>query len=521
MKITAGCPPGIDIALLLEGTYPYVSGGVSSWVNQILGAFPEYRFGLVFLGGRGADYGELKYELPDNVVHFEKHYMHDCGAQPEAAPRAGDAAAFCEVARMHDELRRATSSHAGRLAEIFSTLFGPQCGISEADFLYSRAAWEYVAQQYRERCTDPSFTDYFWTVRAMHRPIWALYRIARQLPPARACHAVSTGYAGLLGAMLKQFGGRPLIVSEHGLYTKERKIDLFQMEWIHDNRDVFQKSVTEIAYFRNLWIRFFASLGRMCYASADLITGLNEEIRAQQIAAGAPAARTQTIPNGVDVQRFLPVRARRAREPRPLLCLVGRVVPVKDIKTFIRAMRRIATHLPQAEGWIVGPEDEDRDYAAECHDLVASLELENVVKFLGFRRVEDILADARLLVLSSISEALPLVILEGFAAGVPVVATDVGSCRELVYGTRGEDEALGPAGAVVRISDPESLAEAALDILTDPVRYTACARAGVRRVETYYTQQRMFASFRNIYRGLLGDTGVGTALNGSVTHQAT
>ena len=46
-----------DIALLLEGTYPYVSGGVSSWVNQIIRAFPEYRFALVFIGSQPKDYG--------------------------------------------------------------------------------------------------------------------------------------------------------------------------------------------------------------------------------------------------------------------------------------------------------------------------------------------------------------------------------------------------------------------------------------------------------------------------------
>ena len=66
-----------DIALLLEGTFPYVSGGVSSWVNQIIRAFPEYRFAIVFLGSRREDYGAPKYPLPDNVVHFEAHYLYD------------------------------------------------------------------------------------------------------------------------------------------------------------------------------------------------------------------------------------------------------------------------------------------------------------------------------------------------------------------------------------------------------------------------------------------------------------
>ena len=66
-----------DIALVLEGTFPYVSGGVSSWVNQIIRAYPEYRFAIVFLGSRRRTTSEFKYQLPDNVVHFEEHYLYD------------------------------------------------------------------------------------------------------------------------------------------------------------------------------------------------------------------------------------------------------------------------------------------------------------------------------------------------------------------------------------------------------------------------------------------------------------
>jgi glycosyltransferase involved in cell wall biosynthesis len=351
--------------------------------------------------------------------------------------------------------------------------------------------------------------------------VWTLSRIARALPAASAYHTVSTGYAGFLGAILKRMYGRPLILSEHGLYTKERRIDLFQMEWISDNRDVFQKNATEIGYFRDMWMRFFVSLGRVCYASADIITGLYEEIRTQQVAAGAPAERTRIIPNGIDLKRFLPVREKRPPEPPPVLCLIGRVVPIKDIKTFIRAMRAVVNRLPNAKGWIVGPEDEDKDYALECRELVQGLELTDSVAFLGFRKVEEVLADAGLLILSSISEALPLVVLEGYAAGVPAVTTDVGSCRQLVYGTEGGDAAIGPSGAVVNIAAPEALAEAALALLTDAERYRATVAAAVKRVETYYTQQLMFASFREIYEGVLAATANDATATNPVANGAT
>ncbi|MFP3656573.1 GT4 family glycosyltransferase PelF, partial [Burkholderia sp. SIMBA_052] len=81
-------------------------------------------------------------------------------------------------------------------------LIGDHGPLNEEQFLSSRAAWDFIVDQYHRYCTDPSFTDYFWTVRIMHKPLWQLARVAEQLPPAKMYHTVSTGYAGFLGALL-------------------------------------------------------------------------------------------------------------------------------------------------------------------------------------------------------------------------------------------------------------------------------------------------------------------------------
>jgi glycosyltransferase involved in cell wall biosynthesis len=186
------------------------------------------------------------------------------------------------------------------------------------------------------------------------------------------------------------------------------------------------------------------------------------------------------------------------------MALIGRVVPIKDIKTFVRASRIVCNELPGAEAWIVGPEDEDPSYAQECHDLVLSLGIEGHVKFLGFQRIDDILPAIGVNVLTSISEAQPLVVLEGFVAGVPCVATDVGCCRELIEGISEEDRALGVAGDIVGIADPESTARSALALLGDASRWTAAQRAGIARVERYYAEPRMLETYRSLYRAAMG-----------------
>ncbi len=494
-----------DIALLLEGTFPYVSGGVSSWVNQILQAYPEHRFAIVFLGSRREDYGDFRYALPPNVVHFEQHYLFDAlhsniqpapsRGHPEALAKARE---FLGALEAHDG---SAESRAKVLAAMRSIALELQPGgsLPLEDFLHSEFAWDLIRDSYRRHCTDPSFVDFFWTVRIMLQPLWLMARIAHGLIPVRVLHTVSTGYAGFLGGLLHHARGLPLVLSEHGIYTKERQIDLLQSSWIRDNRNIFQRDPMEVSFFRQMWIRFFDWMGRFCYGAADPIIALYENNRLRQVADGAAAERTVSIPNGIRIERFAPLRTQRPAETPPVLCLIGRVVPIKDIKTFIRAMRRVVNRMPQAQAWVAGPTAEDPAYAEECQNLVDSLGLQANLRFLGMQKVEELLPKVGVVVLSSISEALPLVILEAQAAGVPVVSTDVGSCRQLIDGLEPQDQALGSCGRVVGIANPEALADACLELLSSPAQWQAARAAGIARVERYYSDRLLFERYRQVY----------------------
>lgn len=486
--------------LLLEGTFPYVSGGVSSWVNQIIRGFPEYRFGAVFIGSSRDDYNGLKYELPDNLVHLEEYFLHDQQAKPEIAAIAGNRQGIETIRKLHAWFQKPDPATLDPALKDVDFYLDPKKGVDFEQFLYSRHSWDLITELYQQRCSDPSFVDYFWTVRNMHAPIWQLAEIASQLIPARVYHTVSTGYAGFLGALLHYNSGRPLLLSEHGIYTKERRIDIFHSDWIQDNRNALQKDPTEVSYYRDLWIRFFETLGRFCYGASASIVSLYEGAREREISDGADRVRTMVIPNGIEVDRFAPLRASRPAEPPPVLTLLGRVVPIKDIKTFIRALRLIANSMPHVEGWVIGPEDESPEYSAECRALAESLNMADNVKFMGFKNPLEILPQTGVMVLSSVSEGLPLVILEAFAAGIPVVATDVGACHQLIMGHGQEDEAIGAAGGVVTINNPQDLAVEALKLLNDPEQWRRAGRAAIARVERYYTHQRMFDSYRELYR---------------------
>jgi len=228
-----------DVVLLLEGTYPYVSGGVSSWVHQIIRGLPDITFSIVFLGSTRETYGKMKYQLPKNVVHLEIHYIMESWRTDRPKACRGNPQAFEDARKMHDFFRAATGDVPDDLFARVMASLGTKDGISPQDFLHSEQSWKRIRADYLQYCSDPSFVDYFWTVRTMHAPLFTLANIARHSPPAKVIHSISTGYGGLLAAMLRFVRKRPFILTEHGIYTKERKIDLAHAEWIKDAREAF------------------------------------------------------------------------------------------------------------------------------------------------------------------------------------------------------------------------------------------------------------------------------------------
>lgn len=494
-----------NICLLLEGTYPYVRGGVSSWVKQLIEGMPEIQFSIVFLGGSASEYDKPAYDIPSNVVHIENHYL--IGNDKEAPAKkkfwvrkADKTALFSRNTDLHNSLVETDGELGADVVRDFTSMLCGEDPITRTDLNHSDEAWQAIREKYNDAPPGLDFNHFFWTVRTMHSPLFTLANIVKNAPPADVYHAVSTGYAGYLGAMLKARTSAPYIISEHGIYTKEREIDLAHVDWIPEDLDPFRIGLDDsMGYLRQTWIRFFQSLGRMSYSSADHVYTLFNGNRLRQIEDGAATDRLTIIPNGVNVKRLRTVRRTEDADVPPVVALIGRIVPIKDIKTFIRSMRIVVAKIPDAQGWLVGPEDEDPIYAQECKALLQSFGLENSVKFLGFQKIDELMPKIGLTVLSSISEGQPLVTLEGFAAGIPAVTTNVGSCSELIHGVTDNDRAIGKAGEVVPIANPALLAEAIIPLLTDRKEWQKASSAAITRVETYYDEKDMLDRYRTIY----------------------
>jgi polysaccharide biosynthesis protein PelF len=503
-----------DVCLLLEGTYPFVPGGVSSWVHNLIRALPEISFTAVCILPTSKDEWKAVYDVPDNFTDLEMVYLHDYELDEKGKASRKEKREQIDLIRsLHKDMFTGDFSGFG---DVLSSLHGHRGrSMTPHDMIYGKEAWNLVLEFNNPEENRESFIDYFWTYRFTHLPIFKVLNAA--IPKARLYHSLSTGYAGLLGAAARQRERRPLLLTEHGIYTRERKIEIAQAEWIYVAGGERIKVQKDLGAFRKFWIKLFEALGRITYQEADRIITLYEGNRELEISEGADPEKTSIIPNGINVERY--GRLRRVREERAgeqggryEVGFVGRVVPIKDVKTFIRACKIVSLHIPAVKFFIIGPTEEDESYYAECLDLVEVLGLKEIIEFTGKVDVTEYYSRVDLLVLTSISEAQPLVILEAGCAGVPTVASDVGSCRELLEGRTEEDRNLGPSGIVTRVSDPTKTAEAIVAVLSNDERRLTMARSAWQRVEAYYNEADLNRDYLGLYREYCDAADVETAV---------
>jgi glycosyltransferase involved in cell wall biosynthesis len=319
-------------------------------------------------------------------------------------------------------------------------------------------------------------------------------------------HAVATGYAGVVGAVASYREGRPLVVTEHGIYAREREMELSRAAWIHDVGIGGNRGLARPSPLRHFWSHYFHMLSRIAYHRAERVITLSEDNRAKQLADGANPAKTTVVPNGVDPELWRPATPPAKPAATASRCMrvgfVGRVVPIKDVITLIRACA-LARAQVELEVWIVGPEDEDKAYAERCHALVHMLGLEDHIKFLGSQRVAEIYPQLDVVLLTSLSEGQPLVILEAYAAGLPVIATYVGACRELIEGSDEADKQLGASGIVTRVANPAETAAALVRLAKHPELRVAMGRAGMARVAARYQLRQVVASYESLYASMV------------------
>jgi glycosyltransferase involved in cell wall biosynthesis len=239
--------------------------------------------------------------------------------------------------------------------------------------------------------------------------------------------------------------------------------------------------------------RLLRGLGRLCHRVVAVGDEIGHFLTRQ---VGLRASRVMVIPNGVDLARYSPTpRVRRDALGLPLgrrlVGHVGRLDPLKDQPSLLRAFRLVAAEHPDTHLVIAG----DGPLRGDLEQLAASLGIRERVLLLGSRGdVADLLPHFEIFVMASLSEGLPLSILEAMACARPVVATGVGDIPGTVQD--------GVSGVIVPPGRPEGLAAALSGLLTSSARAAAFGHAGRLAAERRFSFRSTVQQYEALYRSL-------------------
>ena len=460
------------ICVLLEGCYPYVTGGVSSWMQQYITAMPQHEFVVLAIGADSSMRGKFRYELPKNVVEVREVFLNDALQKPSAGKKYKFSNEEFEA--LHQLIKCGDPD--------WETLFRMYADdrIDPMSFLMSKKLLDILMKICEEEYTYTAFSDYFHTIRSMFLPL--LYLLHTEMPQADLYHSIATGYSGVLARLGSYKYHVPYLITEHGIYTREREEEIIRAEWV-------------LPTFKKLWVRFFYMLSAAAYDRASMISSLFSGARDIQIEMGCDPEKCVYIGNGVHYERFRDIPP---KEPNGFTDIgaILRIAPIKDVKSLIYAFSGLKEKVPNARLFIAGPED-DAVYAKECRDLVERLEIRDL-EFIGSVNVVKEMVNFDFTVLSSISEGMPLTVLESFAAGRPCVTTDVGCCRELLTKAAPDDE-FGTAGVCVPPMEIQELTNAMAMLCNYPEKRARMGMAGRQRVEKYFLHEDMIRKYQELY----------------------
>jgi glycosyltransferase involved in cell wall biosynthesis len=279
------------------------------------------------------------------------------------------------------------------------------------------------------------------------------------------CHNIGALFYGSIGSKLARTSGT--LYTAHGVYSANR--------------------LGKLRFAR--------------YMPIDRVVTVSEDAREAMLSSGHfdPDA-VQTLPNGIDIDLFNMDVDRHALKEElglpegvPVFGIVARLSWEKEHKTLLDAMAMLSSEIASSILVVVG----DGPIRAELEQHAVDAGVADRVYFLGERRdVPKLLQVFDVFVLSSRLEGLSLTLLEAAAAGLPIVATNVGGNSEVVVD--------GNTGFIVEPGDPGALAEAMSKVGSDPELARSMGKLGRKRVIEQYSLDAMVRRYDKIYHELLG-----------------
>jgi glycosyltransferase involved in cell wall biosynthesis len=469
----------LNVSLITEGTYPFHDGGVSVWCDQIVRGLAPDRFRIDAITAGTDD--TVCWEFPDNVVAVRR------------IPLWGQTGGRRPARRLDRTVRQALESFLTSIAtddadgSFLASLEMvaahardgalPQalCSNDAVELTIEAMRATPIVRRVEGTLPAPTIADAAATLGVLEH---LLRPLAVAPPQVDLCHASSNGLSALVAMAAKWTHGTPFLLTEHGVYLRER-----YMEYAPGRMPQARRAFL---------LGFYKRLTLAAYQMADAIAPGSDYNRRWQQANGADVNKIEPIHNGIDLDEFTPGAA---TAEHPTLVWVGRIDPLKDVKTMLRAFARVRLVIPEARLRIYGGTPLGNEgYLRECLDLRDKLGLDTSAVFEGrVRSISDAYLSGDVVVATSISEGFPYAVLEAMASGRAMIATDVG----------GVSEAIDDTGILVPPQDEVSLADACIELLRHAGLRTLLAARGRERVRSRFMVELSLERHGKLYDELV------------------
>ena len=465
------------VLLTTEGTYPYEMGGVSSWCDLLVRELREFDWlvlPIVAPHGRSAIFELPPHAtaLPPIEVWSERRPRRRRGARGE-----GDLPAV---------LARELLGWEGDVDSVLGAWL--RCRRSPAsvrEAFRSTRGWtgfvdalSTVLDERVPAAGTPPELDLVEAAELYQTLYWIARTAAAPTPDVDVLHATAAGWSSIPAAVHHALHGTPMIVTEHGVYLRETYLAAVRR--------------AESAGRRFAATRLARGLTRVAYASADVVSPVTDANAHWETGLGLDAEKIVVVYNGLSTAP--------EAVPPPNTCTVvsvGRIDPLKDIHTMLRAAAATLEMVPEARFkhyGLVTPGEEA--YGRSCELLHERLGLGDRFEFMG--RTTDpngAVRNADIVLMTSISEGLPMAILEAMGQARPVVATAVGGVPDVVRG----------CGIVTAPVQDRDIAVALTTLLRNPELAARLGRYGHRRLGRLFNQAECVDSYRRLISSAAAD----------------
>ena len=505
----------VDVAIVMESTYPYLKGGVSAVVHDIITGNPDLTFGIIHITWDSHSPLKDLYGMPDNVAWVKVLYLSMEEHQEDflrARPRD-----LRMNRRQRRELSRRILGAMLSLAQDGQTeplwdLISEGLSASRRYPVWAILGTREFMEAYHDMMPDlgMSMTDIFWCLRDFFSLAYAV--LAEPVPRAQVYHAHTTGYAMLLGVNAAREHGTKVLLTEHNLYVRdtvntllERRLDL--------NIRLTDYRTFDVTGRERMWMAWWLEMGRLCYPYAYASTYLYPRAITEANELGGDSGRAIVIPNGIVTSEFDASYAARLAAIEEIkkegadkhlwkLVYIARVVPIKGLLDMIDSVRLMVDRGLNIHLDVCGPTEHMPSYFEQCLTRIVEQGLESVITIRGTVKVRELLPEFDLFVLPSYNEGLPVVSLETMGAGIPTVSTDVGAVRSVVEDliVTDEGETWDPCGIIIEPGDPTVMADKVQEVISDVDLYERLSLNARGRVEAAYDLVKVNASYNTIYR---------------------